>query len=330
MYGAQVTQLGAPEWADRKRPFQVRRSTTRPTLRWATVFLVTAVLLLPGIATGQEASSTAKSIALGLGSVGQASEKKKAEAEKELLNLGGEAAKPLASLLVKTPLEGPESAQIQRGVFRAFKLLGADGRSAVSVLEKGVKKDDQSLRDTALNSLGAIGAEAEPAVPTIIETLERRKFSTKLSASAVLREILHADVRYVDMLSDRLGDKASAQERIGAALALGYLGRNDKEVMKTLAGLSKHENPTVRGNATAALAYLGSVPGAENSMYSGLLEGLGGSQKAPKSPKIPKKEFFNRRTSSAIGDMRPKLPFQDRLTPPRAKPSIPEPYESLN
>jgi hypothetical protein len=129
-----------------------------------------------------------------------------------------------------------------------------EGKS-VAALEEMLRSSDPTTQVQGAYGLGVKGAEARPAVPTLIETLHSPHVLVRQNAALALGKIGPTAGEAVPALTETLGDKDWTVRR-QAALALGQIGPAARPAVARLQKLRGDRQPFVRRAAEEALAQI--------------------------------------------------------------------------
>jgi HEAT repeat protein len=127
-----------------------------------------------------------------------------------------------------------------------------EGKS-VAELELMLQSDDPDMQVAAAFGLGQHGAQAQPAVPALINALNGKETLVRAHAALALGRIgpdAHAAVR---ALTDRLSDPEWTVRR-QAALALGRIGKAAQAAIPALEEMAEDSDQLMRKAAEEALA----------------------------------------------------------------------------
>lgn len=147
--------------------------------------------------------------------------------------------------------------EIRASLCVAFAELGPAAAPAVPLLVELLEKDEDANRRQAVGALGAIGPAAAPAVPVLRKMLYHEDFHTQYWACRALGAIGDDALPAVPDLIDRLKNGAASVKR-NAAMALGRLGpRIGREAIDALIAAVDDPLQPVREQAVLALGRLG-------------------------------------------------------------------------
>jgi HEAT repeat protein len=104
----------------------------------------------------------------------------------------------------------------------------------------------------ALESIGAMGTNARPAVPALLAHLKGTNNSIAESVSLSLSELRLEPALVVPALTDRVLED-TGRVRVLAAIALGRFGQDARPAVPALLGVLKVADPTLREFVTNAL-----------------------------------------------------------------------------
>jgi HEAT repeat protein len=159
--------------------------------------------------------------------------------------------------------------QVRLAVFDALTALGRDAAPAVPALVQTLRTDSGGGGEEALHqdyrSALALAAIGKPAVLELRSLLKEKKVSVRAEAAMALGRIGNEAEAAIPDLAGLLGDK---NERIGreASLALGRIGM---AASGPLISAAAHKDASVRANAVAGLGYL---PGATDKVQEAVLK----------------------------------------------------------
>jgi HEAT repeat protein len=123
----------------------------------------------------------------------------------------------------------------------------------VSELVTMLKSPDPVTQVRGAYGLGLMGAQARPAVPVLIETLQNQNAFVRHNVALALGKLGPEAKDAVPALIQTLGDKEWKVRR-QAALALGEMGPDANAAIGDLQRLNQQDVPLVRRAAEAALA----------------------------------------------------------------------------
>ncbi len=111
---------------------------------------------------------------------------------------------------------------------------------SVSALIKALKNKDEKVHIVAIDALGEIGLNAEPAVPSLINALKDKDFMVRSSATDALGKIGKKSKSTTIELINALQHE-NENVRIGTANALGKIGYRAKDALPTLKKVSSQD-----------------------------------------------------------------------------------------
>jgi HEAT repeat protein len=132
----------------------------------------------------------------------------------------------------------------------SFRALAAPAVPNLRALLAG--RGEAMVRWNAARTLGFIGPDARPAVPTLLAALRDKDPLVREHSAESLGRIGYADKAVVAGLVSVLGDRA-ARVRRDAARSLGWLGPAARPATRNVARLTKDPDPAVRRAARQAL-----------------------------------------------------------------------------
>lgn len=180
------------------------------------------------------------------------------------------------SRLVDALREGDVEAR--RSAARELGTLGRPARPAVPALIEALRARDWRLRATAAAALVRIEPDPERIVPPLIETFAEDGSSDYRSAvvEPVVRALATLGAGPVPYLRGALGD-SRFEVRMGAAYALGELGRPARPALPTLEWALDDPNPFVATTAALAIEQIdpGTGPDRTRPFKQALVERLG-------------------------------------------------------
>ncbi len=156
--------------------------------------------------------------------------------------------------------------QIRRNISYA---LTAVGKPAVPALIDALTHDEWWVRDTAVETLGDIGLEAEDAVPYLIKALGDESRQVRRHASEALGITSQTGSKAVPALIDLLRDNDEVIRR-NSVLALARVGSNAHEAISALKDTLSDQDRYVRGKSLEALRRIGTLE-ANNVLIEDLL-----------------------------------------------------------
>jgi HEAT repeat protein len=121
----------------------------------------------------------------------------------------------------------------------------SDTGKSISDLTKALKHGDQEIRVDACHSLAALGPNARPALPALIDVLADKEPTVRWSAALAIGEIGPEAKPAVPALIKLLKDQES-DVRAYAAIALGDVGREPAVVVPALVTALKNETMPCR------------------------------------------------------------------------------------
>ncbi|MBI2947282.1 MAG: HEAT repeat domain-containing protein [Verrucomicrobia bacterium] len=137
--------------------------------------------------------------------------------------------------------------------------LGKTGRPGVRALVTALKEGQNQTRLLAMYGLGIAGAEADAAVPALIEALADKNLQIRESAFQTLSHIRHPATVAAILPKLNHGDPSI---RLNAAKCLGSMGPWARDAIPALIDAIKEESSAVRASAVEALGRI--RPSAED------------------------------------------------------------------
>ena len=126
--------------------------------------------------------------------------------------------------------------------------------NALPALEAALDDQDSEVRRTATVALGAMGAEALSAVPTLTKLFEHEEFATRFAAALAVQKIDPTNAGFQSVLTEAL----DAGE-LGTIVAVGEMGPDGAWAIPPLEKLLEHRNPNARILAAQSLGQIGSA-----------------------------------------------------------------------
>lgn len=160
----------------------------------------------------------------------------------------------------------------ERGPARRMAAYGlaAVGAPAVPALCNALGHENDAVRVEATYALAQIGRAAEPAVPTLMEHSKDTKVEVRRYIPEAFGAIGPEASPAVPVLIDMLTNDDDVQVRFEAALALAQIGPASSEAIPTLKDALSDKNRYVRDNSIHALKRIG-TPEAESALFDYLL-----------------------------------------------------------
>jgi len=230
------------------------------------------------------------------------------------------------------PADGADSSPQEDAVSPGAAPASGAGEGAVGsvgTLRAGLESPDGGLRRHSAQGLGRLGADAEDAVPELLEALEDRDSLVRMVAASALGAIGSPEA--VPRLRKALGD-ADTGVVVQAALALAKLGYLD-EALPALEAARRSPDRMVHKAAVRALGTLGQQRASPTSVpVTAPAEAAEASETPAEAPEPPEAPALEPGTVSTLKRMLESGEAKDRrraayaLTKlgPRAREALPE------
>ncbi len=148
--------------------------------------------------------------------------------------------------------------------------LAAAGAPAVTALCKALEHKNDEVRHQATYALAQIGSDAEPAVSVLMEHFDDSKVEVRRYIPEAFGAIGPNAAPAVPLLIDRLANDEDVQVRFESALALAQIGPTSSDAIPVLQESLSDKNRYVRDNSIHALKRIG-TPEAESALMDYLL-----------------------------------------------------------